>query len=80
MPIWDTLTFPVSFHYASVVPSLMCLDYIFKKDFIYLFMRDTQRDRDPGRGRSRRPAGSPRQDWIPGLGGHPLGRRQTLNC
>ena len=30
-----------------------------KKDFIYLFMRGTQRGRDAGRGRSRLPAGEP---------------------
>ena len=27
--------------------------FFLKKDFIYLFMRDTQRGRDTGRGRSR---------------------------
>ena len=41
------------------------------KDFIYSFMRHTERDRDIGRGRSRLPAGSPRGDSIPGLGSHP---------
>ena len=31
----------------------------FKKDFIYSFMRDTERSRDTGRGRSRLHAGNP---------------------
>ena len=42
------------------------------KDFIYLFMRDTERDRDLGRGRSRIPAGSPVWDLIPGPQDHHL--------
>ena len=35
--------------------------------FIYLFMRDTERERgrDTDRGRSRLPAGSPMRDLIP---------------
>ena len=32
---------------------------LFFNDFMYLFMRDTQRGRDIGRGRSRLPAGTP---------------------
>ena len=46
----------------------------FFKDFIYLFMRDTQREksRDTGRGRSRLHAGSPTRDSIPGLQDHAL--------
>ena len=44
-----------------------------KKDFIYLFMRDTERSRDTGRGRSRLHAGSPMWDSIPGLQDHTLG-------
>ena len=47
----------------------------FKKDFIYLFMRDT----DIGRGRSRLPMGSSMWDSIPGLWDHDLSQRQTLN-
>ena len=48
--------------------------FIFK-DFIYLFMRDTERTRgrDIGRGRSRLHAGSPMWDSIPGLQDHALG-------
>ena len=38
---------------------------IFKKYFIYLFMRDTERGRDTGRGRNRLPVGKP------GTGLHP---------
>ena len=43
--------------------------------FIYLFMRDTERERgrDAGRGRSRLPAGSPMWDSIPGPWDHDLG-------
>ena len=53
----------------------------FLKDFIYLFMKDTQRERgrDTGRGRSRLHAGSPMWDSIPGLQDHTLGWRQMLN-
>ena len=42
-------------------------------------MRDTQRGRDTGRGRSRLPAGSPMWDLIPGLQDHTLSQRQMLN-
>ena len=45
---------------------------------IYLFMRDAERGRDLGRGRSF-PAGSPIWDSIPGPRGHGLSRRQTLH-
>ena len=57
--------------------------YFFKKDFIYLFMRNThthtqretetekERDRDTGRGRSRLHAGSPMWDLIPKPGSRP---------
>ena len=44
---------------------------LFFKDFIYLFMRDTQRD--TGRGRSRLHAGSPTWDLIPSLQDQALG-------
>ena len=49
----------------------------FNKDFIYLFMRATERGRDTGRERSRLHAGSLMWDSIPGLqdprspGSHP---------
>ena len=33
--------------------------FVVFKDFIYLFMRDTERGRDTGRGRTRLPVGSP---------------------
>ena len=57
----------------------MVVTLIFLKDFIYLFMRDTERDRerergrDTGRGRSRLHTGSPTWDSIPGLQDHTLG-------
>ena len=44
---------------------------------IYLFMRNTERER--GRGRSRLHSGSPTRDSIPGLQDHALGQRQALN-
>ena len=37
---------------------------IFFKDFIYLFMRDTEKDRGTGRGRSKLPTRSPKWDSI----------------
>ena len=52
--------------------------YIFK-DFIYLFMRDTERGRNIGRGRSRLPVGSPMWDSLLGHWDQDLSQRQTLN-
>ena len=63
-------------------PSLtLSLSYFFLKDFIYLFMRDTERarGRDTGRGRSRLQAGSPMRDSIPGPQNHIPGQRQAPN-
>ena len=59
----------------------MCFISFFK-DFIYLFMRDTQREkvRDTGRGRSRLHARSPTRNSILGPRRHSLSQRQTLNC
>ena len=45
----------------------------------HLFMRDTERGRDGGRGRSRLPAGSPKRDSIPGPRDQALSQRQTLS-
>ena len=42
-------------------------------------MRDTERGRDIGRGRSRLPAGSMMQDLTPRLRDHDLSQRQMLN-
>ena len=42
-------------------------------------MRQRERGRDTGRGRSRLHAGTPMWDSIPGLQDHALSRRQTLN-
>ena len=39
---------------------------LFLKRFYLFFMRDTQRGRDTGRGRSRLPVRSPMKDLIPG--------------
>ena len=48
---------------------------------IYLFMRDTHRERgrDTSRGRSRPHARSPMRDSIPGLQDQAPGQRQALN-
>ena len=53
----------------------------FFKDFIYLFMRDTERERgrDTGSGTSRLHAVSLMWDLIPGPQDHALGQRQALN-
>ena len=69
--------------------------FIFLKDFIYSFLRDTQTERERerergrerkrmrgraiGRGRSRLPVGSPMQDSISGPQDHELSQRLTLN-
>ena len=42
-------------------------------------MKDIERDRDTGRGRSKLHAGSLMWDSIPVLWDHALGRRQTPN-
>ena len=47
-------------------PSSSYFVVVVLKDFMYLFMRDTKRGRDTGRGRSRLHAGSQTQDSIPG--------------
>ena len=49
--------------------------FCFFKDFIYLFMRDTERERgrDTDKGRSRLHVGSPMWDLYPGLQDHALG-------
>ena len=60
-------------------PYLPFLEFLFFKDFIYLFMRDTEKGRDIGRGRSRLPAGSPMWDLDPGPWDHTLSQRQTLS-
>ena len=54
--------------------------FLFFKDFIYLFMRDIERERgrDTGRGRSRLHAGSPMWDLIPDLRSGP-GLKVALN-
>ena len=54
-------------------------DPYFSKDFINLFMRDTEREADTGRGRGRPHAGSPMRDSILGPRDHALSPRQALN-
>ena len=46
--------------------------FFFPNDFIYLFMRDTERGRDIDGGRSRLLEGSPMQDSILGPWDHAL--------
>ena len=58
-----------------LVFSLLFRFYSLKR--FYLFMRDTERGRDPGRGRRRLHAGSPMRDSIPGSWGHDLSRSQS---
>ena len=41
--------------------------------------RETERGRDPGRGRSRVPVGNPMWGLDPRTWGHNLSQRQTLN-
>ena len=54
--------------------------FFLNKDFIYLFMRDTQIERlDTDRGRSRLHAWSLMWDLIQGLQDHSLGQRQAPN-
>ena len=48
--------------------------------YLFIHERHRERSRDPGRGRSRLPAGSPMWDSILGPRGHTLGRRRTLHC
>ena len=52
--------------------------FFFFKDFIYLFMKDTHREKgtETGRGRNRIHAGSLTWDLIPGLQDHTLGCRK----
>ena len=53
------------------------MTFLFFHDFIYLFMRDTHRERgrDIGRRRKRLHAGSATGDSIPGLQDHTLSQR-----
>ena len=55
------MLYPGSFQTVALISIVLLL--IAFKDFIYLFMRD--RNRDTGRGRSRLPVGSPMRDSIP---------------
>ena len=71
-----------SFHNLGCVSSTIddpVVFILFFEDFIYLFMRDTERGRDTVRGRSRLSAGGPMQDLIPGPRDHDLSPRQMLN-
>ena len=49
--------------------------FIFKDFYSFIHERDTERGRDPGRGRRRPHVGSPMGDSILGLQDHALGRK-----
>ena len=66
-------------HLSHSIFSKLCSPCFFKNIFIYLFMRDIERGRHIGRGRSRLTAGSLRWDSTPGPQDHDLKRRQPLN-
>ena len=77
---------PVAFPSSGCYVSLNCLTALgslslsFFKDLINLFIQDTERGRNTGRGRrSRLHAGSPMWDSIPGLQDHTLSQRQMHN-
>ena len=54
--------------------------YFFFKDFIYLLIRDTQRERQRHRQREKQdPCKEPNVELNPGSQNHALGQRQMLN-
>ena len=55
------------------------LQIIFFKIYLFIYLWDTQRKGERGRGRSRLHAGSPTWDSIQRLQDHALGQRQALN-
>ena len=66
---------------GHLLKTILCLYRIFFKDFIYLFMRDTEGMRG-AETQEEGEAGStqgPKRDSIPGPRGQALGRRQTLS-
>ena len=70
------MPYPEYYTYVSLFLRFYLLK---KKDLMYSFMRDRERGRDTGRGRSRLPVGSPMQDLVPELWDQALSQRQTLN-
>ena len=76
---------PMSLYFPGHKDALFLVSFsfcvcVFLKDFIYLLMRDTEREtgRDIGRGRSRLPARNPMWDSIPDPG-ITLSQKQMLN-
>ena len=55
---------------AKLLNHQSCTILLFFKDFIYLLMRETQREAETDKGRSRLLAGSLMWDSIPGPGSH----------
>ena len=71
--------FPFALEMELTASGRECVFFFFFQDFIYLFMRHTERGRDTGRGRSWLHAGSPTWHLILGPWDHDLSRRQMLN-
>ena len=57
---------------------ILLLFYFFK-DFVYLFMRDTEREAETQAEGEAGSSGSPMRDSIPGPQDHALSQMQTLN-
>ena len=53
--------------------------FLFLRFYSFIHQRCRERGRDIGRGRSRLPAETPKQNSIPGPWDHALSQRQTLN-
>ena len=78
----DLLKPKIRWCHSSVLNSLIapvCALFFLKKGFIYLFMRDTQREADTGRGRRRLPVGNQMRDWTPGSRPEPKADTQPLS-
>ena len=82
--LWDhILSWRQTLHHLSHLGALLAylLNFFFKLLFIYdrHTVRERERGRDTGRGRSRLPAGSPMWDLTPGPRDQGLSQRQTVN-
>ena len=66
-------------HSEMAIMDLFYFIYFFKKIYLFIHERHTERGRNTGRGRSRLHAGSPMWDSIPGFQDHTLSGKQMLN-